>query len=43
MTRKIIAMALVAATFAVSACNTVSGAGDDLKSASQETKDAINK
>ncbi|WP_136161689.1 entericidin EcnA/B family protein [Sphingomonas flavalba] len=43
MTRKIIAVALVAAAFAVSACNTVSGAGDDLKSASQETKDAINK
>lgn len=27
---------------AASACNTVKGAGDDLKSASQSTEDAIN-
>lgn len=28
--------------FGVSACNTVSGAGDDLKSASKSTEEAIN-
>jgi len=43
MVRKAIALALVAGTLFISACNTVSGAGEDLKSASKETKDAINK
>lgn len=42
-TRKI-GMALMAGglVLAASACNTVKGAGDDLKSASQSTEDAIN-
>jgi predicted small secreted protein len=43
MVRKSIALALVAASLLVTACNTVSGAGEDLQSASQETKEAINK
>lgn len=44
MLRKIL-IALTAGTLAisVSACNTVKGAGEDLKSASDSTKDAINK
>lgn len=39
-----IGLALLATTLvlAASACNTVKGAGDDLKSASQSTEDAIN-
>lgn len=47
-TRKIgarkIGMAVLAGSLALaaSACNTVKGAGDDLKSASQSTEDAIN-
>ena len=43
MVRKSIALALVAGSLLVAGCNTVKGAGDDLKSASQETKEAINK
>ena len=43
MVRKYLAAALVAGTLLISACNTVAGAGDDLKSASQETKEEINK
>lgn len=43
MLRKSIALALMAGTLLISACNTVSGAGEDLQSASQETKEAINK
>ena len=43
MVRKSIALALVAASLLVTACNTVAGAGEDLQSASQETKEAINK
>jgi entericidin B len=37
-------LALIAGgiVLAASACNTVKGAGDDLKSASQTTEDAIN-
>jgi entericidin B len=43
MTRKLL-LALTAAGVALSlsACNTVKGAGQDLKSASQSTEDAIN-
>lgn len=39
-----LSLALVAGSLvlAASACNTVKGAGDDLKSASQSTEDAIN-
>jgi entericidin B len=38
------ALALIAGGIVLSAaaCNTVKGAGDDLKSASQSTEDAIN-
>lgn len=43
MVRKYLAVAMFAATLAISACNTVEGAGDDLKSASKEVKDEINK
>ncbi|WP_293861278.1 entericidin EcnA/B family protein [Sphingomonas sp. SCN 67-18] len=43
MVRKYLAVALVAGTLLISACNTVAGAGDDLKSASKETKEVINK
>jgi predicted small secreted protein len=43
MLRKSVTLALVAGSLLVSACNTVKGAGDDLKSASQTTEEAINK
>jgi predicted small secreted protein len=43
MLRKSIVLALVTSTLLISACNTVSGAGEDLQSASEDTKDAINK
>lgn len=42
MLRKTIALALVAGSLLVTACNTVEGAGKDLSSASKDTKDAIN-
>ena len=42
MIRKTIALALVAGSLLVAGCNTVSGAGRDLQSASKETKDAMN-
>ncbi|HEX8445619.1 MAG TPA: entericidin A/B family lipoprotein [Sphingomonas sp.] len=35
MVRKIVAIALVTGSFMVSACNTVEGAGKDVKSAGQ--------
>lgn len=43
-TARKIGLALMAGSLALaaSACNTVKGAGDDLKSASQSTEDAIN-
>ncbi|MBS0504523.1 MAG: entericidin EcnA/B family protein [Proteobacteria bacterium] len=40
--RKTIALALAAGALLVAGCNTVSGAGKDLQSASKETKDAMN-
>ena len=43
MFRKTIAAALVASSLMIAGCNTVSGAGKDLQSASQDTKEAINK
>lgn len=43
MIRTTIAAALVASSLLVAGCNTVSGAGKDLQSASQDTKEAINK
>jgi predicted small secreted protein len=42
MLRKTIALALVAGSLLVAGCNTVSGAGKDLQSASHETENAIN-
>jgi predicted small secreted protein len=42
MVRKIMTLALIGGTLAVAACNTVRGAGDDLKSAANATEDAIN-
>ena len=42
MTRKLILAAATAAlAFAATACNTVSGAGEDLQSASDTVKDEI--
>jgi predicted small secreted protein len=41
MLRKSIALALVAGSLVLSACNTVEGAGEDLQSASQEVKEGI--
>ena len=41
MLRKTIAMAFVAGTLMLSACNTVAGAGEDLQSASKEVKEEI--
>jgi predicted small secreted protein len=43
MLRKSIALALVAGSLVLTACNTVDGAGKDLSSASQEVKEEINK
>lgn len=44
MLRKILLTALVGTiVLSASACNTVKGAGKDLQSASDTTKDAINK
>ena len=43
MLRKTVALAFVAGTLFLSACNTVDGAGRDLSSASQEVKEEINK
>lgn len=42
MFKKCFGLALVAATLAISACNTVSGAGRDLQSASEAGREAIN-
>jgi len=41
MLRKTFALALVAGSLLVAGCNTVEGAGEDLKSASQEVKEEI--
>jgi predicted small secreted protein len=38
----VLVLAAAGLTLAASACNTVKGAGDDLKSASKTTEDAIN-
>jgi len=38
MLRKTITLALMAGAFVLSACNTVSGAGEDLQSASKEVE-----
>jgi predicted small secreted protein len=43
MLRKTFALALVAGSLILTACNTVDGAGRDLSSASQEVKEEINK
>ena len=43
MVRKTIAVALLAGSLVLTACNTVSGAGKDLQSASQDVKEEINK
>lgn len=42
MVRKILSVSLIAGMLVVSACNTVSGAGEDLQSASETGKDVIN-
>lgn len=43
MFRKSITLALMSGAVLLAGCNTVSGAGKDLQSASQETKEVINK
>lgn len=43
MFRKSIMMAFFASTLLIAGCNTVDGVGEDLQSASQETKEEINK
>ena len=40
--RKYVLVGLVAATFLVSACNTVKGVGQDIESVGQAGDDAIN-
>jgi entericidin B len=42
MVRKIVAMALVAGSLMVAACNTVEGAGEDLQSAGQAVEKTAN-
>ncbi len=43
MLLKSFTLALFAGSLMIAGCNTVSGAGEDLQSASQETEEAINK
>jgi predicted small secreted protein len=40
MVRKIVTLALIAGSFIVAACNTVEGAGKDVKSAGAAVEDA---
>ncbi|MDE0933708.1 MAG: entericidin A/B family lipoprotein [Novosphingopyxis baekryungensis] len=40
--RKVVLAGLVAATFLMSACNTVKGAGEDIESVGRAGEDAIN-
>ena len=40
--RKVVLAGLVAATFLISGCNTVKGAGRDIQSVGQAGEDAIN-
>lgn len=42
MVRKIVTLGLIGGLIALAACNTVRGAGDDLKSVANTTEDAIN-
>jgi len=40
--RKVVLASLVAATFLITGCNTVKGAGRDIQSVGQAGEDAIN-
>ncbi len=40
--RKVVLASLVAATFLVAGCNTVKGAGEDIRSVGQAGEDAID-
>lgn len=42
MVRKVFALALVAGSLMISACNTVEGAGKDISSAGEAVKDAAD-
>ena len=42
MVRKLISLAVVAGALAIAACNTVRGAGEDVKSAANCTENTIN-
>ncbi len=43
MVRKLVALMMVAGSFTITACNTVKGAGEDVKSVAQCTEDMMNK
>ena len=42
MFRKVMTLAVIGTSLAIAACNTVRGAGDDVKSAANCTENAIN-
>ena len=42
MIRKLVTLTVIAGSLAVAACNTVRGAGEDVKSAANCTENAIN-
>ena len=42
MLRTVFSLALVASAFAISACNTVQGLGEDVESVGEEGEEAIN-
>jgi predicted small secreted protein len=42
MLRKVVTTVLIGGTLAIAACNTVRGAGEDVKSAANCTENAIN-
>jgi len=42
MLRKVLTLGLVASTLAIAACNTVRGAGEDVKSVANCSENAIN-
>jgi len=42
MVRKLFTLGLVAGTLAIAACNTVRGAGEDVKSVANCTENAVN-
>ncbi len=43
MVRKIVTAFVIAGSFAISACNTVKGAGEDIQSVAECTEDMMNR